>query len=67
LSIFDKFHAEDMSYAFVSAPCPQPNDTTVIFEADLWDPGFTDYRFDQEQATVLLDQAAKDGVSRNAL
>jgi hypothetical protein len=56
-----------MSYAFVSAPCPKPNDTTVIYEADLWDPNFTDFRFDQEQATVLLDQAAKDGVSKNAL
>ncbi|KAF4628208.1 hypothetical protein G7Y89_g9947 [Cudoniella acicularis] len=67
LGVFDKHHAEDMSYAFISAPCPGPSDTVAIFEADLWNPGFTDYRFDQEQALVLLDQAAKDGVSRNAV
>ena len=67
MKVFDMYHAEDMSYAFISAPCPQPNDTVAIFEADFWNPGLTDYRFDQYQGMLLLDQAAKDGVSRNAM
>ena len=67
MKMFDKYHAEDMSYAFVSAPCPHPNDTVALYEADFWNPGLTDYRFNHYDGQTLLDQATVDGVSKNAV
>ena len=67
LDMEDTVHAEDQSYAFVSAACPQPNDTVVTFQADYWNPQFTDYEFDQNQALVFYERAARDGVARSSL
>lgn len=67
VKLFDYYHAQDMSYAFVSKPCPALNDTVAVYEADLWNPGLTDYRFNQFDGQALLDQLAKDGVSKNAM
>lgn len=67
VKMFDIDHAEDMSYGFISRPCPKENDTVAIYEADFWNPGLTDYRFNQYDGGILLDQAAADGVSREAM
>lgn len=67
LDMEDPLNAEDQSYAFVSAACPAPNDTVVAFQADYWNPQFTDYMFNQNEALVFYSKAAKDGLSRNSL
>ncbi|KAH8816689.1 metallo-beta-lactamase superfamily protein [Xylogone sp. PMI_703] len=66
LHVGGAMHAEDMSYAYVSAACPEVNDSAVIFEADYWNPGSSGYEFNQNQALELLQQVKKDGVARGA-
>ncbi|KAG0651567.1 hypothetical protein D0Z07_1494 [Hyphodiscus hymeniophilus] len=67
IDLEDPVHAEDQSYAFVSAACPKANDTVVTFQADYWNPNFTDYEFDQNQALVFYNKLARDGVARSSL